>query len=441
MKKNVLSFLAKKVLENFKKHDLLFEYEPILILVSGGSDSVALLFLLCEIYQGHFEKISVLHFDHQLRQNSNTDAQFVRKICQSMNLKFYLETAQNTVQNSKNLQENFRLWRRKTSEEFAQRNSSKIVLAHHLDDQNETILLKLLRGVHLSHLQGMRWKTLPYIRPLLNIPKSDLVQYLKDHHQTWVEDESNQSPKYLRNRVRHELLPLMNELANGTLNQRLKWLHQQSAQLQQDLEQFLQQKPALDAYGLLDLTNLLQLSTLQQEAILHHEFEKHGLILCSQQIAKFRNACANPHLKMKEEVAKSYFFCKQEAFAWIQTPHLTQKITLHDFVCYNDIAERWKIEIANHCHSQQAFALSVQKNSILRLRFRKNGDSFYSVEKKKLFKLNKFLYEQKIPLPQRDHLPCLCLDDKIVAVFPHFTGQDHSQKNTIQIWMTLSLVQ
>ena len=438
--KHEMSFLAKKVLENLKKHDLLDQYEQVIISVSGGADSIALLLLIYEIYQGHFEQISVLHFDHKLRKNSNTDSQFIKEICQSMNLNFYLRTADNIFQKTTNIQNTARIWRKKVSEELAHQKSSKIVLAHHLDDQNETILLKLLRGTHLSHLQGMQWKTLPYIRPLLNIRKSDLIQYLKERNQIWVEDESNQSSKYLRNRIRNELLPLMNTLAKGALNQRLKSLHQQSLQLQQYLDQFVQEQPLSNAYGLLNLQNWQQIPALKQEAILHHEFGKYDLMLNSKQITKFRKACQDLNLKVKEEVAKSYFFCKQGQFAWIEAPHLTKKMTLNKIVCYNEIADIWKMDLSYDDHSKPSFFLFVKNDSTLRLRFRKNGDSFYSKEKNKLMKLNQFLYDQKIPLAQRNHLPCLCLDEKLIAVFPYFMNQYHSSKYQIKIWVTLSLI-
>lgn len=111
------------------------------------------------------------------------------------------------------------------------------MLGHHADDQLETIVLKGLRGCHLSNLHGMRWQDGPFVRPLLGQRKSELVAYLRALGQEWREDASNAVPKYKRNRVRLQLLPLLEELTGGGLHARIGVLEQQSAQLREWLHQ------------------------------------------------------------------------------------------------------------------------------------------------------------------------------------------------------------
>lgn len=106
-----------------------------------------------------------------------------------------------------------------------------IALAHHRDDQLETILMKLIRGCHITHLQGMKANDGVFIRPLLDLSKSSLVQYLESKQLEWREDKSNQERDYKRNRVRLDLMPLMEDLAGNkeTLERRLLGLSDQSS--------------------------------------------------------------------------------------------------------------------------------------------------------------------------------------------------------------------
>ena len=98
-----------------------------------------------------------------------------------------------------------------------------ILTAHHKDDSEETLLLKLLRGVHLTNLVGMEpvvvgSRDMPeaiVARPLLDVRKTDILDFLQSIHQPWRQDESNASDKYLRNRVRSELVPLLSDVMGG----------------------------------------------------------------------------------------------------------------------------------------------------------------------------------------------------------------------------------
>ena len=86
-----------------------------------------------------------------------------------------------------------------------------------------------MRGTHISNLQGMLWKNPPFIRPLLNCRKKELTQYLKSNNLSWMEDSTNLSSAYLRNRVRMELIPLLNELTREGLDSRISDLNEQSS--------------------------------------------------------------------------------------------------------------------------------------------------------------------------------------------------------------------
>ena len=116
--------------------------------------------------------------------------------------------------------------------------SAAVALGHHADDQVETLLLKALRGCHISNLAGMQWRHGIFVRPLLGVRKEDLVAHMRAIGQSWMEDASNADvDAYKRNRVRHQLVPLLQQMSGGALLSRLNAAEEQSAQLREWLEQ------------------------------------------------------------------------------------------------------------------------------------------------------------------------------------------------------------
>lgn len=118
------------------------------------------------------------------------------------------------------------------SAEHSGTTSAVIALAHHADDQRETVLLKLLRGCHISRITGMAPKRGPFIRPLLMCSKAQLTDFVRSQHVSWAEDASNADASYSRrNAVRHRLVPLLQELTGSGLDARLQDAQHQSRML------------------------------------------------------------------------------------------------------------------------------------------------------------------------------------------------------------------
>lgn len=218
--------------------------------VSGGCDSVALLHML------HSEEgippIKVVHFDHQQRGlDSDMDREFVVDLCQGLGVPvecFLWSNADTQLLNSGFSQATARDWRRSTMEEIAGADVGAVVLtAHHKDDSEETMLLKLLRGVHLTNIAGQSVMTesdetgITWARPLIDIRKHELQTYLSGKGLAWREDSSNRSSKYLRNRVRNELIPLLRDMIDeGSLESRMRNIEEQAKDLRDDLDQRIQ---------------------------------------------------------------------------------------------------------------------------------------------------------------------------------------------------------
>src|ERR1043166_2911707 len=185
---------------------LLSPNEPLLIGVSGGPDSVALLDVLVD--QGR--RPHICHLNHQLRgADSDADAEFVRQLAERYGLPHTIESRKVESNEDAARQARFEFF-----QSVAKRTGiGKIALAHTADDQVETFLLRLLRGSGVPGLGGIwpeqRIGELRVIRPLLNVTRGEVLEYLKSRNLEWREDASNADRRYTRNRIRHELLPLL----------------------------------------------------------------------------------------------------------------------------------------------------------------------------------------------------------------------------------------
>ena len=229
--------LLQQFQATIERESLLPSGSKLSLCVSGGADSTALLHLCHQLSRLFRWRLHILHFHHGLREESDEEARFVRDLSQSLNLEFHLRTTKDFHSETSGLQEKARNWRRtealKLREEIR---ADSILTAHHAEDQLETWLLKWLRGAHLSGLQGMSRSDPPFIRPLLDFRKNMLSDFLKENGFEWREDASNQDSKYMRNRVRNELLPLLRALSREGIESRIRDLDSQSRLLQKELE-------------------------------------------------------------------------------------------------------------------------------------------------------------------------------------------------------------
>ncbi len=184
--------------------------EPLLVGLSGGCDSVVLLHLLASLGLG--ARISALHVHHGLSPNADQWADFCTGFCQRLDLP--LRVARVTV-NPESGHGIEAAARRERYAAFAESGSSAIFLAHHQGDQAETLLFNLLRGSGVAGAAAMaderRHGELRILRPLLPVPRADLLTYAEANRLEWIDDESNDDTAFSRNFLRHEVLSVINQ--------------------------------------------------------------------------------------------------------------------------------------------------------------------------------------------------------------------------------------
>ena len=281
--------LLQQFQATIERESLLPSGSNLILCVSGGSDSIALLHLCHQLSRLFRWQLHILHFHHGLREESDEEARFVRDLSQRLNLEFHLRTTRDFQSETSGLQEKARNWRRtealKLREEIR---ADSILTAHHAEDQLETWLLKWLRGAHLSGLQGMSRSDPPFIRPLLDFRKNMLSDFLKENGFEWREDASNQDSKYMRNRVRNELLPLLRTLSREGIESRIRDLDSQSRLLQKELES--QYQIWLEKIGPVSELPISVIESesefLQQEILVRFITRKTGIALSYRQLEK-----------------------------------------------------------------------------------------------------------------------------------------------------------
>ncbi|PKK40219.1 tRNA(Ile)-lysidine synthetase [Clostridiaceae bacterium JG1575] len=208
--------IEERILAYSKAQNLFTPGQRILVAVSGGPDSVALLHLLVGLREQLPLCLGVAHVQHGLRPEAEEEAQFVRSLCEGLDLPFYLgrcEVRQRAQDCGLGIEGAARALRYEFFEQVMEEQGYEgCALAHHRDDQAETFLLRLIRGAGLHGLTGMKPRRGPYLRPLLFLGREELLQWLENQGRSFCLDASNEDPQYLRNRVRHEVLPLLEAL-------------------------------------------------------------------------------------------------------------------------------------------------------------------------------------------------------------------------------------
>ena len=391
---------------------------PKLVLAfSGGLDSSALLHLLANLRKTLPFQLSAHHVNHGLSPNANTWANFCAEFCAKLNIPFTLSKVKVEQNSGLGLEATAREARYKA---LLGADADFIVLAHHQDDQAETLLLQLARGAGVKGLAGMGATNGKLLRPLLDAPRSALEAYAKTNNLTWIEDESNADTKFDRNFMRHEILPKL-----AAQYPAIKQTISRSAAHLADCSTLLDDLAQLDAANStqnsrqLALQNFKLLSLSRVNNVLRWWLAQQGFEL--------------PSTAQLQQISQQILHAKADAAIQLK---VAQNVTLRryqdcvylvdDMPVSTPINLLWQGEesviLPNNSRliftqkMGEGFALNRVKNIKLRIKNREGGERFRPELGRPYRSLKQVLQTHAMPPWQREQLPLIFMDKTLVII-------------------------
>ncbi|MEE1086222.1 MAG: tRNA lysidine(34) synthetase TilS [Schaedlerella sp.] len=232
----------KKVEKYIRKNGMFTTEDRVIAGISGGADSVCLFFVLLELKKKLGIEFIAVHINHQIRgKSAEEDEVFVKKLCEKYSIKLEI-FHKNVVSIAKNrkqsLEEAGRIVRREAFEEVLRKyEGTKIALAHHQNDNAETLLMNLSRGTGLKGLCGIRPVNGVYVRPLLCMSRREIEKFLEEHGESFCTDETNSDTIYTRNSLRYEVIPVLEKNVNTHAVRHMNEAMEQLLELEEYMEE------------------------------------------------------------------------------------------------------------------------------------------------------------------------------------------------------------
>lgn len=216
--------MKNKVLKTIKKYNLIENGDKLVLAVSGGPDSIAMLNILKELREEQSKlnfEIVVAHINHMIRKEAKEDEEYVRDYCEKNKIQFYSKSidVQKIANNNKiGTEEAGRIVRYEFFDEILEKtNSNKVAIAHNKNDKAETIIMNLLRGSGVSGLKGIEPRRGKYIRPLIECERYEIEKYCEEQELNPRIDKTNFENEYTRNKIRNIVIPYVKKEFNPNI--------------------------------------------------------------------------------------------------------------------------------------------------------------------------------------------------------------------------------
>ncbi|MDP3025698.1 MAG: tRNA lysidine(34) synthetase TilS [candidate division Zixibacteria bacterium] len=451
--------ILRKFEQTIRRFNMLQKGDRVIVACSGGPDSVALLHLLNQIKEKYDLKLFVAHINHKLRgQESDEDERFVKRLAKDLGLDFYsksFDVKKIAKKEKLSIEEAAREVRYDYLNKLANRiKATKIALGHNADDQAETVLMRLIRGAGGLGLSGMPPVKDKLIRPLLEIKREKIEQFLKENELGFRIDSSNLRKVYLRNKVRLELMPYLKKNYNpnivDTLNRTASILSAQEDYLKKEtLKAFDKIAKAQKEKISLDLAKLFNYDIFLQREILRLVFERLGE-------GEFKGSFAQVELVLnlaQQRKAGRRIFLKKDVLAEVSAGHLNfykvKKEEKDQSLVFPGAAEserfgiRLDSEVIKRKNLKEKPYLKDEMTAFLSwdklkppfiLRNPRTGDRFSPLGMKGTKSLKDFLTDLKVPRYEKERVLVLTSNDWIVWVLGYrIADQFKVQKNTKEI--------
>ena len=211
--------------EFIEKNNLIKEGDNLVLGLSGGADSVCLFHVLLSVKEKISFNLLAVHVNHSIRETAERDENFVKEMCEAKGVEcisFKIDCKKIAGESGLSVEEagrneRYRLFNEAGVKAFGE-GKYKIAVAHHKDDLAETLIFNMARGTKISGLTSVKPESGNVIRPLLCVTRKEIEEYLKENNIANIEDETNESDDYARNKIRHKIIPVMNELCSSAVD-------------------------------------------------------------------------------------------------------------------------------------------------------------------------------------------------------------------------------
>lgn len=417
--------MVSKLRKFIEKEELLLANDKILLAVSGGMDSMCMLHIFSKLEY----TIAVCHINHMLRgEESEQDALFVQKKCEELHIPFHLckvDTQEKVDQLKGNLQEIAREIRYDHFDKLANTHLyTRIATAHNADDNAETFMMRAIDGAGLAGLKGIPIKNGKIIRPLIQCTRTEIEKFAQSHDISYRVDRSNQSLKYRRNQIRHQLMPTLLHI-KSTAVQGLKTTIENIDDSQKLLAYLAQlhwdKFCAILPNGVIIDRDILKTPGVQ--SLLFLQFSKYGF-----NRNQIQQLLEHPKNYGNEFESQSHLLHVERAgFSIILKNEATiqKEIQISSIGAFQINHElKFIIEKVNtfalNSNPNEEFANTVCLSFPLKIRYWESGDQFQPIGMNgKTQSLQDYFVNQKIDKIKKSNIPLLVSQEKIIWIMGH----------------------
>lgn len=418
--------LFKSILEFNNKKRLIEENDVIVVGFSGGPDSVFLTEMLLKLQKIINFKFYLVHINHMLRgEDANLDEFFSCEYAKKNKLEIFhkrIDISQIAKKNKKTFEESGREERYKFFNEISKLiSANKIATAHNKDDQIETFLFKLIRGSSLQGLEGINSNRFNIIRPISEIYKDDILNYLNKNKIQYRIDKTNLKNEYTRNSIRLDLIPFIEKRYNSRFKDKIYSLIEEIRE--NNIQNSLSLKNYINEDNKIKLSTLLNLSSFNIRQLLSKFLTENNISFNRKKIEEIlnilnKNGTKKIDLDFNYQLIKDYDYIyieKKEKECEERKSEITFKI--FDSFKFNDYYVKSKLYEPNIDKlDKNSIILTLPLEAELKLRYRQEGDkiTLAASEGSITKKVKDIFINEKIPKDMREKIPILIYENEII---------------------------
>ena len=418
--------LFREILNINKKYNLIENNDIIVVGFSGGPDSVFLVEMLKKLQHFFNFKIYLVHINHLLRgEDADSDENFSFEYAKKNNLEIFIKripVKEIAKEIGKTLEEVGREERYKFfSEIYEKVGATKIATAHNKDDQIETFLFRLIRGTSLQGLEGIKIKNNNVIRPISEIYKKDILEYLNKNEIQYKIDKTNFENEFTRNSIRLDLIPFIEERYNIKFKDKIFSLIEEIRENNQNNS--LNLSDYVNSENKIILEKMKFLSNFDKKNLLSLFLNKKNIEINRNKIDEINSLIKSNGTK-KIDLDKSYRIVKDYTYLYIEDKKencVINNNVIQVKIPSEQIFDNFKITVSTVENldipkQKNQYLLDAIYNDIIEVRYRKEGDRIFLGEKHSK-KIKEIFIDQKIPKDIRDRLPIFLYNNTIFWIY------------------------